>query len=155
MAVGTNPLSASAERALGAIGRYRWRICALLFFITTLNYTDRQVLGVLAPELQRVIGWNEIQYGNIVTAFTAAYALGLLMAGQFIDRAGTRMGYAVAIAVWSVATIGHSLARTVVAFAVARFALGLAESANFPAAVKTVAEWLPQRERALATGIFN
>jgi ACS family hexuronate transporter-like MFS transporter len=103
----------------------------LLFFITTLNYTDRQVLGVLAPQLQRVTGWNEIQYGNIVTAFTAAYALGMLLAGRFIDRAGTWIGYTVAIAVWSLATIGHSLARTVVAFAAARFALGLAESANF------------------------
>lgn len=155
MAIGTNPLSAAAASTAAAISRYRWRICALLFFITTLNYTDRQVLGVLAPELQRVIGWNEIQYGDIVTAFTAAYALGLVLAGRFIDRAGTRMGYAIAIAAWSIATIGHSLARTVVAFAVARFALGLAESANFPAAVKTVAEWFPKRERALATGIFN
>jgi ACS family hexuronate transporter-like MFS transporter len=154
MAIGTNALSV-AEGAAAAIGRYRWRICALLFFITTLNYTDRQVLGVLAPELQRVIGWNEIQYGNIVTAFTAAYAVGLVVAGRFVDRAGTRIGYAVAIAVWSIATIGHSLARTVVAFAAARVALGLAEAANFPAAVKTVAEWFPKRERALATGIFN
>lgn len=154
MAIGTNALSV-ATRAHAAIGRYRWRICALLFFITTLNYTDRQVLGVLAPELQRVIGWNEIQYGNIVTAFTAAYALGLVLAGRFIDGAGTRIGYAVAIAVWSIATLGHSLARTVAAFAAARVALGLAEAANFPAAVKTVAEWFPKRERALATGIFN
>ena len=138
-----------------AIGSYRWRICALLFFITTLNYMDRQVLGVLAPELQRVIGWNEIQYGGIVTAFQAAYALGLLLAGHFIDRVGARIGYAVAITVWSLATIGHSFARTVAAFALARFALGLAEAANFPAAIKTVAEWFPKRERALATGIFN
>src|SRR5215813_1891412 len=123
MAVGTNPLSASAGQALVAIGRYRWRICALLFFITTLNYTDRQVLGVLAPELQRVIGWNEIQYGNIVTVFSAAYAVGLLVAGRFIDRVGTRIGYAIAIGIWSFATIGHSFARTVVAFAAARFVL--------------------------------
>lgn len=155
MAIGTKPLNASAGSVAASIGRYRWRICALLFFVTTLNYTDRQVLGVLAPELQRVIGWNEIQYGNIVTAFSAAYALGLLLAGRFIDRVGTRIGYAVAIAIWSVATVGHSLARTVIAFAIARFALGLAESANFPAAVKTVAEWFPSRERAFATGIFN
>ncbi len=141
---------------IGAVvGRYRWRICALLFFITTLNYMDRQVLGVLAPELQRAIGWNEIQYGNIVTAFTGAYAVGLLLAGRFIDRVGTRIGYAVAIAIWSFATIGHSLARTVIAFAIARFLLGLSESANFPAAIKTVAEWFPRKERALATGIFN
>src|SRR5690349_23930259 len=89
-----------------AVGRYRWRICALLFFVTTLNYIDRQVLGVLAPELQRVIGWNELQYGNIVTAFQAAYAVGLLVAGGFIDRVGTRIGYAAAIGLWSFATIG-------------------------------------------------
>jgi ACS family hexuronate transporter-like MFS transporter len=137
------------------VGRYRWRICALLFFVTTLNYMDRQVLGVLAPELQRVIGWNEIQYGNIVTAFQGAYAVGLLLAGRFIDGVGTRIGYAVAIGIWSFATIGHSLARTVIAFAIARFLLGLSESANFPAAIKTVAEWFPRKERALATGIFN
>lgn len=138
-----------------AIGSYRWRICVLLFFITTLNYMDRQVLGVLAPQLGRVIGWNEIQYGNIVTAFQGAYAVGLLLAGRFIDRVGTRIGYAAAITVWSLATIGHSLARTVVGFALARFLLGLAEAANFPAAIKTVAEWFPKRERAMATGIFN
>ena len=137
------------------VGRYRWRICALLFFITTLNYMDRQVLGVLAPELQRAIGWNEIQYGNIVTVFSGAYAVGLLVAGRFIDRVGTRFGYALAIALWSFATIGHSLARTVVAFALARFVLGLSEAANFPAAIKTVAEWFPKSERALATGVFN
>src|SRR5215472_18026627 len=101
MAIGTNPLSAAAASTAAVIGRYRWRICALLFFITTLKYADRQVLGVLAPELQRVIGWNEIQYGNIVTAFSAAYALGLVMGGRFIDRAGTRIGYASAILCWS------------------------------------------------------
>ena len=146
----TEPAAASL-----AIGTYRWRICALLFFVTTLNYMDRQVLGVLAPELQRVIGWNEIQYGNIVTVFQGAYAVGLLLAGRFIDGVGTRTGYAIAIALWSFATIGHSLARTVLAFATARFLLGLSEAANFPAAIKTVAEWYPRKERALATGIFN
>ncbi|HEV3331210.1 MAG TPA: MFS transporter [Bryobacteraceae bacterium] len=146
----TGPAAASS-----AIGTYRWRICALLFFVTTLNYMDRQVLGVLAPDLQRVIGWNEIQYGNIVTVFQGAYAVGLLLAGRFIDGVGTRTGYAIAIALWSFATIGHSLARTVLAFAAARFLLGLSEAANFPAAIKTVAEWFPRKERALATGIFN
>jgi ACS family hexuronate transporter-like MFS transporter len=156
VSISREPHAGSAVAGTAAvIGRYRWRICALLFFITTLNYMDRQVLGVLAPELQRVIGWNEIEYGNIVTVFQAAYAVGLVLAGRFIDRVGTRMGYAVAIALWSFATIGHSLARTVIAFAVARFLLGLSEAANFPAAIKTVAEWFPKRERALATGIFN
>jgi len=150
----TSP-AASATTGLSPVGRYRWRICGLLFFVTTLIYLDRQVLGVLAPELQHVIGWNELQYGNIVTAFQTAYALGLLVAGRFIDRAGTRIGYAVAIGLWTFATAGQSLTRTVLAFAAARFLLGLAESPNFPAAIKTVAEWFPRRERALATGIFN
>jgi MFS transporter, ACS family, hexuronate transporter len=147
--------AAPASAGPASVGRYRWRICGLLFFVTTLIYLDRQVLGVLAPELQRVIGWNEIQYGNIVTAFQAAYALGMLLSGRFIDRAGTRIGYALAIGLWTLATASQSLARTVLAFAAARFVLGLAEAPNFPAAIKTVAEWFPKRERALATGIFN
>ena len=150
------PLTGSGAGKLGAaVGRYRWRICALLFFVTTLNYVDRQVLGVLAPELQRVIGWNELQYGDIVTAFQAAYAVGMLLAGGFIDRVGTRRGYASAIGLWSIATIGHAAVRTVLGFGVARFVLGLSEAANFPAAIKTVAEWFPRKERAFATGIFN
>ena len=137
------------------IGRYRWRICTLLFFVTTLIYLERQVLGVLAPELERVIGWDEIQYGNIVMAFQMAYALGMLLSGRFLDVVGPRIGYALAIAVWTLATSGQSLARSVLAFAIARFVLGLAEAPNFPAAIKTVAEWFPNKERALATGIFN
>lgn len=137
------------------IGRYRWRICALLFFVTTLIYLERQVLGVLAPELERVIGWDEIQYGNIVMAFQMAYALGMLLSGRFLDVVGPRIGYALAIAVWTLAASGQSLARSVLAFAIARFVLGLAEAPNFPAAIKTVAEWFPNKERALATGIFN
>ena len=137
------------------VGRYRWRICTLLFFVTTLIYLERQVLGVLAPELERVIGWDEIQYGNIVMAFQTAYALGMLLSGRFLDVVGPRIGYALAIAVWTLATSGQSLARSVLAFAIARFVLGLAEAPNFPAAIKTVAEWFPNKERALATGIFN
>jgi ACS family hexuronate transporter-like MFS transporter len=137
------------------IGRYRWRICTLLFFVTTLIYLERQVLGVLAPELERVIGWDEIQYGNIVMAFQMAYALGMLLSGRFLDVVGPRIGYALAIAVWTLAASGQSLARSVLAFAIARFVLGLAEAPNFPAAIKTVAEWFPNKERALATGIFN
>lgn len=140
---------------ISKVGRYRWRICALLLFATTINYIDRQVLGVLAPDLQRQLGWNEIEYGYIVTAFQAAYAIGLLCAGAIIDRLGTRIGYALAVAVWSVAAMSHSFASTVIGFATARFALGLGEAGNFPAAIKTVAEWFPRRERALATGIFN
>lgn len=147
--------SARVFDAAHSPGRYRWRICALLFFATTINYVDRQVLGVLAPYLQTVIGWNEIQYGYIVTAFQAAYALGLLVVGGFIDRAGARIGYAVAIGIWSLAAMGHALVHTALGFGIARFMLGFGESGNFPAAVKTVAEWFPRKERTLATGIFN
>jgi len=136
-------------------GKYRWRVCAMLLLATTINYIDRQVLGVLAPFLQEKIGWSELEYSYIVTAFQAAYAIGLLGAGAIIDKFGTRIGYALAIGVWSLAAAGHSLATGVVSFAVARFALGLGESGNFPAAIKAVAEWFPQRERAMATGIFN
>src|SRR6202023_1620313 len=120
---------------------YRWRVCALLFFATTINYIDRQVLGVLAPYLQPVIGWNEIQYGYIVTAFQAAYAIGLLLAGGIIDRIGTRLGYALAICIWSLSAMSHALVSSVLGFGVVRFFLGLGESGNFPAAIKTVAEW--------------
>jgi ACS family hexuronate transporter-like MFS transporter len=134
---------------------YRWRICALLFFATTINYIDRQVLGVLAPYLQTIIGWNEIQYGYIVSSFQAAYAVGLLISGRVIDRLGTRIGYAIAISIWSLAAMSHALVQSVIGFAMARFALGLGEAGNFPAAIKTVAEWFPRKERALATGIFN
>jgi MFS transporter, ACS family, hexuronate transporter len=144
-----------APPAIVSSGHYRWKICALLFFATTINYLDRQVLGVLAPLLQTQIGWNEVQYGYIVTTFQAAYAVGLLLAGNFIDRVGTRIGYAVVLAFWSLVTMGHALVQSVTGFAMARLALGLAESGNFPAAVKTVAEWFPQKERALAAGIFN
>ena len=137
------------------MGHYRWLICALLFFATTINYMDRQVIGILAPYLQRVIGWNDIQYGYIVTAFQAAYALGLLVVGRLIDRVGTRIGYALSIAVWSLSAMGHALANSVAGFVLARFMLGLGESGNFPAGIKTVAEWFPRKERALATGLFN
>lgn len=136
-------------------GRYRWRICGLLLAATTINYIDRQVLGVLAPELQKTFAWSEVQYGYIVTCFQAAYAIGLVSAGAVIDRLGTRLGYALAIAVWSLAAMSHALVGSVAGFALARFALGLGEAGNFPAALKTVAEWFPRRERAFATGIFN
>ncbi len=137
------------------IGNQRWTICALLFFATTINYIDRQVLGILAPVLQKEIGWNEIDYGYIVTAFQAAYALGMVLVGRLMDKLGTKIGYSVAMAIWSIAAMAHSFASSVVGFAVARFSLGLGESGNFPAAIKTVAEWFPRKERALATGIFN
>ncbi len=151
----TVPLTSSGSLAGVRVGRYRWFICALLFFATTINYVDRQVIGVLAPELQKIIGWNEIEYGWIVTAFQMAYAIGFLVAGRLIDRVGTRIGYALMFSIWSLAAIGHALAASVLGFAFARFMLGLGEAGNFPAALKTVAEWFPRKERALATGIFN
>ena len=137
------------------IGNVRWTIVALIFFATTINYIDRQVIGILAPYLQKEIGWNEIEYGYIVTAFTAAYAIGLLLIGRIIDLVGTKRGYASVLTGWSFAAIGHALASSALGFGVARFALGLFEAGNFPAAIKTVAEWFPKKERALATGIFN
>jgi MFS transporter, ACS family, hexuronate transporter len=147
--------SSRRETLTQAVGHYRWTICALLFFGTTMNYVDRQVLGLLAPELQTKIGWTEVQYGYIVTAFQAAYALGLLLMGRLIDLIGTRIGYALSIGIWSLSAAAHALARTPLGFGAARFALGLGEAGNFPAAIKTVAEWFPKKERALATGIFN
>ena len=155
VATATGAAIAATETFGSRVGRYRWVICALLFFATTINYVDRQVLGFLAPDLQRSIGWNETEYGFIVTAFQAAYAVSLLLVGRLMDWLGTRRGFSLAIAIWSLAAMGHALARSVVGFAVARFALGLGEGGNFPAAVKTVAEWFPKKERALATGIFN
>ena len=130
-------------------------ICALLFFATTINYMDRQVLGILAPTLQREIGWTEAQYGAIISWFTLAYAIGFLVAGRVMDRIGTRIGLALSVTWWSLAAIGNALARSVNQFSAARFALGLGESGNFPGAIKTVAEWFPARERAFATGVFN
>jgi MFS transporter, ACS family, hexuronate transporter len=141
--------------ASGTAGRCRWTICALLFFATTINYIDRQILGLLAPLLQKQIGWNELQYSYIVTAFQAAYAVGLVAFGWFVDRFGTKIGYSISITLWSLAAMGHALARSAFGFGTARAALGLAEAGNFPSAIKTVAEWFPKRERALATGIFN
>lgn len=137
------------------VGRYRWTIVALIFLATTINYIDRQVIGILAPVLEKEIGWNELEYGNIVFAFSAAYAIGLLLIGRFIDRFGTKIGYAASLTGWSIAAMAHALAKTVFGFSIARFALGIFEAGNFPAAVKTVAEWFPKKERAFATGIFN
>jgi ACS family hexuronate transporter-like MFS transporter len=137
------------------IGHYRWFICALIFFATTINYVDRAVLGVLAPTLRSEIGWTDQQYGYISAAFTLAYAIGFLFAGWFIDKVGTRIGYALYLTIWSFAAAAHALVTTAFGFGIARFALGIGESGNFPAAIKTVAEWFPQKERALATGIFN
>jgi ACS family hexuronate transporter-like MFS transporter len=134
---------------------YRWTICALLFVVTTINYMDRQVLSILAPTLQRELSWSESQYASVVYSFTLVYAFGFLIAGRWIDRVGVRRGFATAVVVWSLAAIGHAFARTTAGFSAARALLGLGESANFPGAIKSVGEWFPKDERALATGIFN
>ena len=155
-------------------GHVRWVICALLFFAATINYVDRQVIGILKPTLQAQFGWSEIDYADIVFAFQLAYAGGFLIAGRMMDRIGARLGFAIAIVLWSVAAIAHAEATafgpaaaallallgltysaSVAGFMIARFALGLGEAGNFPAAIKVTAEWFPKRERALATGIFN
>lgn len=139
----------------GRVGRYRWAICALLFCAITINYVDRQVLGVLKPLLEKEFGWSEVDYGNIITAFQAAYAIGLLLVGRMMDALGTRWGLSIAIGFWSLAAMAHAAAGHVGHFFAARFALGLGEAGGFPGAVKAVSEWFPKRERALATGLFN
>jgi ACS family hexuronate transporter-like MFS transporter len=146
---------ANTDAAEKPRGRFRWTVCALLFAAATINYIDRQIIGILAPHLQKIFGWSEADYGYIVTAFQAAYAIGLAVFGRLVDRFGTRLGYSAAILFWSLAAMAHAAARSVVGFGAARFALGLGEAGNFPTAIKTVAEWFPKRERALATGIFN
>ena len=135
--------------------RYRWSICALLFFGTTICYLDRQVIAVLKNSLKADLHMDEQQYSYIVAWFQATYAAGYLFAGRLNDVLRVKRGYALSVFVWSVAAMGHSLVRTITGFSVARAVLGLAEGGNFPASVRAVSEWFPQRERALATGIFN
>ena len=162
------------------VGRYRWVICSLLFFATTINYIDRQVVSLLGPTLSAQFGWSDLDYSHIIFNFTLAYAIGLLAVGPLIDRLGTKIGFALAISFWSLAAIGHavahlyrgpaipsidisastgfafvSLAGTVAGFSLARFSLALGEAGNFPASIKATAEWFPKKERALATGVFN
>ncbi len=176
------PIAASAgasvkENVTARIGRYRWLICALLFFAATINYIDRQVIAILKPTLAGQFSWTERDYAAIVFTFQLAYAIGLLLAGRVMDRLGTRRGFALAILLWSVAAMGHAMAAwfpglhlptvlvdppsfvllsgAAAGFALMRFFLGLGEAGNFPASIKTVAEWFPKKERALATGIFN
>jgi ACS family hexuronate transporter-like MFS transporter len=148
---GTKSTASPATR----LGRVRWTVCAMLFAATSINYMDRQVIAILKPTLEHSIGMTEISYGYIVDAFQIAYAIGLLAAGRLIDKLGTRIGYMLVMAIWSVSAMGHALASTVLEFGFVRFFLGLGESGNFPAAIKTVAEWFPQNERSLATGILN
>ncbi len=136
-------------------GRFRWVICGLLFLGVTKNYMDRQVLGVLKIPLQHELGWNDIDYGHLVFAFQTAYALGMILVGRLIDRLGTRIGYALAMVFWSLASMGHAIANSLTGFMIARCALGFGEAGVFPASIKSVAEWFPKKERALATGVFN
>jgi ACS family hexuronate transporter-like MFS transporter len=170
----------SKTTPIAPAGRYRWVICGLLFLATTINYIDRQVISLLGPTLSAQFGWSDLDYSYIIFNFTLAYAIGLLVVGNVIDRLGTKLGFALAIVFWSIAAIAHAvahfysgpsvpsltldattgfafvtLAGSVAGFSLARFALGLGEAGNFPASIKAVAEWFPKRERALATGIFN
>jgi len=138
-----------------SVGYTRWGICALLFFATTINYIDRQVIGILKPTLSQELGWNDIDYANVVFFFQLAYAIGYIGMGRLVDVIGVRFGYAFAVLLWSAASAAHGLARSVLGFGVARFALGIGEAANFPACIKAARNWFPPEERALATGIFN
>ena len=150
-------LTEGADRAASAntVGRVRWGICALLFFATTINYIDRQMISVLKPTLQAEYGWDESTYANIVFSFQLAYAIGYVAFGRLIDKLGARFGYSLAAGIWGLAAMAHALANNATHFMVARFALGIGESGNFPAGVKSVAEWFPKKERAFAIGIFN
>ena len=134
---------------------YRWLIVTLLFLGTVINYLDRQIIGLLKPTLELEFNWTETDFGKIMSAFSFAYAIGLLLSGRFIDKVGTKLGYSVAVVVWSLAGMGHALAKSVAGFGIARLSLGIGEAGNFPAAMKAVSEWFPKKERALATGIFN
>lgn len=138
-----------------AIGKYRWTICTLVFFATTINYLDRQVISLVKQNLDAEFGWSKTDYANITVAFQLAYAFGMFFAGRLIDKLGTKIGYALSLTLWSIAAIGHGLIRSTAGFFVARAALGVTEAGNFPAAIKAIAEWFPKKERAFATGIFN
>ena len=138
-----------------AIGKYRWTICALIFYATTINYLDRSVISLLKSSLEKDFNWTESDYSDIVISFQLCYAIGLLLAGRFIDKIGTKLGYAFSIFLWSLSAMAHAFAKSTTGFMVARGALGISEAGNFPSAIKTVAEWFPKKERAFATGIFN
>jgi ACS family hexuronate transporter-like MFS transporter len=155
MAAQPTPASPETMANKTYVPQLRWFICGLLFFASTINYIDRQVLGLLKPVLERDLGWNEADYGWIVFAFQVAYGLMMPIAGRVIDWLGVKVGYTLSVVVWSVAAMGHAMAGNAFQFSAARFSLGIGESANFPAAIKAVAHWFPKRERALATGIFN
>jgi ACS family hexuronate transporter-like MFS transporter len=137
------------------IGNYRWTICALVFFATTINYLDRQTISFLKSTLSKELAWNDADYANIEIAFKLFYAFGMLVAGRVVDKLGTKMGYAISTTLWSLAGIAHAFVNSVVGFGIVRAFLGLTEAGNFPSAIKTTSEWFPKKERALATGLFN
>ena len=145
----------TAPQSAAKAGRFRWSIIALLFFATTVNYIDRTMLGLLAPNLGNELGWSENDYGNIVTAFQAAYAVGFLIMGWLIDRFGPKVGYAIAICIWTLGHVAHGFASSVASFMAARMVLGVGEAGHFPSVVRASSEWFPQRERALAIGWVN
>ncbi|HEX5161811.1 MAG TPA: MFS transporter [Steroidobacteraceae bacterium] len=151
----TNDTGSTAAAVAAKVGNYRWMICALLFFCTTINYVDRNSLSVLKTTLQGALGWEDVDYGTITTAFTFAYAMFPSVIGIIIDKIGVKKALAWALIVWSLAAAAHGLVATVLGFVIVRFILGFAEAANFPASIKAVGMWFPQKERALATGIFN
>src|ERR1700751_5441357 len=144
-----------STRSEQATSQVRWLICALFFFAASVNYMDRQVIGLLKPTLQAQFGWIKEGYSNIVVAFQFAYGSSLLFIGKLIDRIRTRKGATLAVLFWSISAMGHATATSVFQFAIARFSLGIGEAGSFPASIKAVAEWFPKRERALATGLFN
>lgn len=151
----TNTVIGTAAGLNEKIGKYRWTICALIFFATTINYLDRAVISLLKPDLEITFNWTESDYADIVIAFQLSYAVGMLLAGRLVDKLGTKIGYALSLILWSIASIGHAIVRSTFGFVVARSFLGLSEAGNFPAAIKATAEWFPKKERAFATGIFN
>jgi ACS family hexuronate transporter-like MFS transporter len=150
-----NPVISQPAAENKTIANLRWFICGLLFYATTVNYMDRLVMGILKPTMQHDLGWSDGDYGRVTAAFQLGYAIMLPLAGRIIDWLGLRIGYPLAVFLWSLSSMAHAFAGNVVQFSLARLGLGLGEAANFPAAIKTVADWFPRRERALATGIFN
>lgn len=151
VATQTAPLAAEG----GRVGRQRWVVVGLLFAATAINYVDRQMIGVLKPTLSEEFGWSESDYATIVFWFQVAYAIGYISFGRVVDRVGAKLGYSIAIVIWTISHMAHGLATGVASFAAARFGLGIGESGNFPAGIRAVTDWFPQRERAFAIGIFN
>ena len=155
MATDSTVTPAGVTQATERVGRYRWAVVAMLFAATAINYIDRQMIGVLKPTLQGEFGWTETDFANIIFWFQVAYAIGYIGFGRVVDVVGARLGYTVAIIIWTISHMAHGLATSVTTFALARFGLGIGESGNFPAGIKAVTDWFPQKERAYAIGLFN